>query len=48
MLPIAFNWPLFSVALALMTAPVAHLACRELSGRPPRRVRVTGSPPSVA
>jgi hypothetical protein len=31
-LPAAFNWPLFSVALVLLAAPVAHLVYRELSG----------------
>lgn len=32
-LPAAFNWPLFSIALALMAAPVAHLVYREITLR---------------
>jgi len=31
-LPVGFNWPLFSIALALMATPVAHLVYREMSG----------------
>ena len=29
-LPSAFNWPLFSIALALMATPVAHLVSQKL------------------
>jgi hypothetical protein len=36
-LPAAFNWPLFSAALALMAAPVAHLLFNGLSLRRLRR-----------
>ena len=32
-LPVAFNWPLFSTALVLMATPVAHLPYREMSAR---------------
>ena len=35
-LPVAFNWPLFSTALVLMATPVAHLLYREMSARHPR------------
>ena len=35
-LPVAFNWPLFSIALALMAAPVAHLVYAETRLRQPR------------
>ena len=31
-LPAAFNWPLFSIALVLMATPVAYLVYREMSG----------------
>jgi hypothetical protein len=31
-LPADFNWPLFSIALALMATPVAHLVYRGMSG----------------
>jgi hypothetical protein len=33
-LPTAFNWSVFVVALALMAAPVADMAWRMLPGRP--------------
>jgi hypothetical protein len=36
-LPAAFNWPLFSAALALMAAPVAHLLFNGVSLRRLRR-----------
>jgi hypothetical protein len=42
-LPTAFNWPLFSIALVLMAAPVAHLVYRETSVRHPQRARLTGT-----
>ncbi len=32
-LPTAFNWPLFAIALALMTAPLAQLVSRRISWR---------------
>jgi hypothetical protein len=32
-LPTAFNWPVFGVALLLMTTPVAHTGWRSLSSR---------------
>jgi hypothetical protein len=35
-LPASFNWPLFSIALVLMAAPVAHLVYREMSLPRPR------------
>lgn len=51
-LPLAFNWPLFSTALVLMATPVAHLVYRVISLRHPRRSRLpgtsAGSPPARA
>jgi hypothetical protein len=32
-LPVSFNWPLFSIALLLMAAPVAHLVRRQTAVR---------------
>jgi hypothetical protein len=37
-LPVRFNWPLFSLALALMAAPVIRLGARLRSGRESRMV----------
>ena len=34
--PVAFNWPLFGAALALMVVPVAHAAWRMRARRPRR------------
>ena len=39
-LPVAFNWPLFSIALVLMAAPVAHLVYGAISLRRPARARL--------
>ena len=44
-LPAAFNWPLFSIALALMATPVVHLVYREISLRHPRGARLAGTSP---
>jgi len=40
-LPVAFNWPMFSIALALMATPVVHLVYGAISLRRPVRARLT-------
>jgi hypothetical protein len=51
-LPATFNWPLFSIALVLLAAPVARLVYRGMSLRRPSRARrpgtSAGSPPARA
>jgi len=45
MLPVRFNWPLFSVALALMSLPVVEVIGREICAR--RRLRYPDSAPRM-
>jgi hypothetical protein len=44
-LPATFNWPLFSIALVLLAAPVARLVYRGMSLRRPSRARRPGTSP---